>query len=158
MRFDIDLDGGEPRGTDAAAIGERLRIARCSERDRDQIAQLRDDELPHWRRNDRRIVDQRARIVRQQRQRAGAARNRAQHGIVDIGHEWDERRARQPDDAMVHAPRPGDGARLGVAQQHSIAVLQRHFATASATMLSPLRLMWMLRSSLPRPASACVCS
>src|SRR6266436_2673758 len=36
------------------------------------------------------LVDQRARIVRQQAQRAGAPRDAAQDGIIDIAHQWSE--------------------------------------------------------------------
>jgi hypothetical protein len=36
------------------------------------------------------LVDQCARIVRQQAQRAGAPRDAAQDGIIDIAHQWSE--------------------------------------------------------------------
>ena len=48
--FDIALDGAQPGHADATALGNCGGIARCAEGDRDEIAKLGDDQLPHLRR------------------------------------------------------------------------------------------------------------
>ena len=128
MRFDVAFDGTQPGRAYAAPFGNRGCVARRAERDGDEIAELRGDEPPHLRDGERGIVEHGIDVASQQRQHAGAARDPAKHGIVDIAHQRAQRRARQADDAMIHDVWPADGARDRIAEQHRVAIAQRRLA------------------------------
>src|SRR6185437_13970496 len=131
MRLNVALYGSQPGCAYAAPLCDRCAIARCPERNRDQIAKLCGDQLPRLRYRQRGIVQQRARVMRQERKRAGTARDRLKKGIVDVAHERGEGCAGQSEDAVVYRPWSGNRPRLGIAEEHGVTIPQDDLAAAT---------------------------
>ena len=87
VRFNVCLDRTQARRAYATTLGNCRRVTRCAQGDGHQVAELRDNDPPHLRLHERRIIEHGVYVVLEQLQHARITGDHAEHGIINVTHK-----------------------------------------------------------------------